>query len=102
MNKTGPSEQARALARQASAKSTGQLIQDARLDVNREALGKIEQRASQMPQTFVRVYLKAMRGKSVAAAIRAFCAECCGWDRASVTNCTAPACALYPYRPFQD
>lgn len=31
-------------------------------------------------------------------AIRAFCLECCGDNRNDVRDCTAPNCALYPFR----
>jgi hypothetical protein len=35
------------------------------------------------------------------AAIKAFCAECVGYDRLAVTECTAYACPLWRYRPHQ-
>lgn len=35
------------------------------------------------------------------AAIKAFCAECVGYDRDAVAGCTAYACPLWRYRPFQ-
>jgi hypothetical protein len=53
-----------------------------------------------MPETCRRTYLRAMQGKSLSAAVKAFCMECVGWDRQEVARCTAPACPLYPYRPF--
>ena len=34
------------------------------------------------------------------AAIKAFCLECMGYDRAGVTECTAYACPLWEYRPI--
>lgn len=34
-------------------------------------------------------------------AIKAFCAECVGYDRESVAGCTAYACPLWRYRPHQ-
>jgi hypothetical protein len=35
-------------------------------------------------------------------AIKAFCLECVGFDRAAVTGCTAFACPLWNFRPFQE
>lgn len=35
------------------------------------------------------------------AAIKAFCAECQGYDRDAVAGCTAYACPLWRYRPHQ-
>jgi hypothetical protein len=34
-------------------------------------------------------------------AIKAFCHECCGYDRAAIAECTAWTCPLYEYRPYQ-
>lgn len=34
-------------------------------------------------------------------AIKAMCLECVGFDRLAVTDCTAYACPLWRYRPFQ-
>jgi hypothetical protein len=34
-------------------------------------------------------------------AIKAFCAECVGYDRDAVAGCTACACPLWRYRPYQ-
>lgn len=35
------------------------------------------------------------------AAIKAFCCECVAFDIEEIRQCTAPACPLYRYRPFQ-
>lgn len=35
------------------------------------------------------------------SAIKAFCLECVGFDRKAITECTAPACPLWNFRPFQ-
>jgi len=40
--------------------------------------------------------------RSRAAAVKLFCLECCGFVRKDVTGCTATACALYRWRPYQD
>ena len=47
-------------------------------------------------------YLRASDGTaSPRAAIKSFCLECCAYVRKEVTNCTALACPLYLYRPYQ-
>jgi len=83
------------------AKSTEERINAAtsRLKGNRAAL--VEERASQIPESQLTAYLKAVRGKSLRAAVNAFCAECVGWERQAVRECTGLACPLWPYRPFQ-
>jgi len=35
-------------------------------------------------------------------AIKAFCLECCGFDHKAITECTAYACPLWNFRPFQE
>ena len=54
-----------------------------------------------MPRSCRPAYVRAVSGRSRSAAIRAFCNECMGWEGLpwSVRSCTAPACALYSYRP---
>lgn len=74
-------------------------IDDLGIDGHRGDL--VAQRILQMPETFRNAYLRAVAGDSPAAGIRAFCAECVGWDRSEVRRCTALACPLYPYRPYQ-
>jgi len=85
-----------------SAKSPRELISAARLDLGPDQEAAVADRLSQMPVTCRNTYLRAMRGKSMAAAIKAHCLECCGWQRREVEMCTALACPLYPYRPFKD
>lgn len=48
------------------------------------------------------IVLKAWSGKSRRAAMHAFCLECCGGDKDAICHCTAPACPLWPYRPYQN
>jgi len=60
------------------------------------------ERLKEMPVSHRLGYLRAVRGKAAPrAAIRAFCLECVGWDRHEVGMCTATACPLYKYRPYQ-
>jgi len=58
----------------------------------------IARRLAEMPPKYRGIYKRAMTGKSRKAALRAFCLECCGWQRVEVARCTAPACPLFPYR----
>lgn len=61
-----------------------------------------DDRLQQMGTSYRGVYKRAMTGKSRAAAMTAFCYECCGWQRAEVYACTDTGCPLYPYRPTSD
>ena len=54
-----------------------------------------------IPRKYQGIYDRAMSGKSRKAAIRAFCLECCGWERNEVALCTDPGCPLFPYRPYK-
>jgi hypothetical protein len=46
---------------------------------------------------------KAYSGEaSPRKAIKAFCLECVGYDRKAISDCTAPACPLWLYRPYQN
>lgn len=38
---------------------------------------------------------------SARMAVRSFCLECVGYDRAAIAECAARACPLWEYRPFQ-
>lgn len=84
-----------------AAKSPAELINAASLPALLSEIPLIAARLAEMPKTSRNTYLKAMKGKSMGAAIKAHCSECMGWDRNEVRNCTAPACPLYPYRPFR-
>jgi hypothetical protein len=63
---------------------------------------QIERRCQQMPHIHLANYKRAMRGRSMKAAIKAFCLECVCWQKEEVRRCTALACPLYPYRPYKD
>lgn len=63
---------------------------------------QIEQRCRQMPVIHLANYKKAMRGKSMKAAIKSFCLECVQWQKEEVRKCTDLACPLYPYRPYKN
>lgn len=62
---------------------------------------QITARLEEMPSAYRRNYLRAMAGKRRSEGVKAFCLMCVGWLRADVKSCTAVACPLYPYRPYQ-
>lgn len=63
----------------------------------------IRKRAADVPAKYRPGYLCAAQGKaSPRRAIKSFCLECVMWLPEEVTLCTAPACPLFAYRPFQD
>lgn len=102
--KVSPLELANAARAAALPMSAEELIQEAKLDVSTAAESMIRDRALEMPFSCLRTYLRAMKGRSPRAAIKANCAMCMGWDdwRNGVRNCTDPACPLYEYRPYQE
>lgn len=101
-NMTSRMTQARAARAEGLAKSDTELLQNARLDVDTATETSILNRLASMPKSFRRTYLKAMKGRAPVVAIKAHCMECVGWVRDEVTKCTAPACPLYPYRPYRE
>ena len=52
-----------------------------------------------MPSSCRRSYEKSKTSK--AFAIKSMCAECSGYDRKVVRDCTDEGCPLWPHRPFQ-
>lgn len=63
---------------------------------------EIAKKLSLMPVSFRAIYKKAIQSKSKAAAIKAFCSECGGYDRSAVKECTGVACPLWTHRPYQE
>lgn len=53
-----------------------------------------------VPPHLLPLFRKAAKGKSRAAAIKAFCLSCVGFIKTDVRNCTAPTCALFSVRPY--
>jgi len=93
-----------AAARLQSSKLTlEELVEKATKSLPGAHAGLVGERAAQMPFRLVRTYLRAMRGRSMAAGIKANCQHCMGWEdlRAGIRHCTDPACPLYPYRPYR-
>lgn len=62
---------------------------------------QIAERRAEIPDIHKANYDKAMRGKSLRAATKAFCLMCVCWQKEEVRNCTDLACPLYPYRPYK-
>lgn len=62
---------------------------------------KIAERRAQIPRSYRATYDRAVKGKSLRAAINAQCLECCMWQRKEVTLCTDLACPLFAVRPYQ-
>ena len=59
-------------------------------------------RLAATPTSFKKLFVAAWAGKcSPRQAIRAQCAECVGFDRLAITQCTCYACPLWAFRPFQ-
>lgn len=63
---------------------------------------RIAKRRAGMPRIYRANYDKAMSGKSLRAATKAFCLECVQWQREEVRACPSVACPLYPYRPYRE
>ena len=55
-----------------------------------------------IPKLYRSTYDKAKTGKSRAAAIKAKCLDCCGYQKVEVRRCPAKECPLWPYRPYQQ
>jgi len=89
-------------AGRSAVKSIAELIAKANLNRPEAEMAKIAKRLEDTPETMRRTYLRAVSGRSMAAGIKAFCAECVGWVREEVRLCTAPACPLYAYRPYTE
>jgi hypothetical protein len=60
---------------------------------------QIAERLAQIPESQQQIYLRAVKGKNRAAAVKAFCYECCGNEREEVRLCTDLGCPLWLYRP---
>ncbi len=63
---------------------------------------QIAERREQMPKIHRANYDKAMKGRSMKAATKAFCLMCVQWQKEEVRLCTDLACSLYPYRPYRN
>lgn len=69
--------------------------------MNHHQIARIIQIEHSSP-VYTAITRKAYEGNSKAAAIKAKCLDCCCWQRVEISNCTAFACPLHPYRPYQN
>lgn len=63
---------------------------------------RIAERRAQIPKLYRGIYDRAVKGKSLRAAINAFCLECVCWQREEIRQCTDLACPLFAVRPYQS
>ena len=63
---------------------------------------QIKERKAQIPNIHQANYDKAMKGRSLKSATKAFCLECVSWQKEEVRLCTDFACPLHPYRPYKE
>ena len=59
-----------------------------------------EYREGIYPVILLDTYSKSVKSK--AAAIKSFCAECVGFERKAVRECTDTGCPLWHHRPYQQ
>ncbi len=69
--------------------------------MNAERQAAMAERRAQIPRAYRATYDRAVEGRSLRAAINAFCLECVCWRRKEVALCTDVACPLYAGRPYQ-
>ena len=59
-------------------------------------------RIATAPESFRKLLTQSYSGKcSPRAAIKAQCAECNGFDRDAIRECSCVACPLWMFRPYQ-
>ena len=54
-----------------------------------------------MPGIYRTTYERAVNRQSMRSAVNSTCLECTQWQREEIHHCTALACPLYAYRPYQ-
>ena len=63
---------------------------------------KRERRIATAPALYRNILSRVLNGqKSKVLAIKAMCLECNGFEREAIAECTAVACPLWHFRPFQ-
>ncbi len=67
-----------------------------------ERADKIMERLGNIPRAYKATYERAVKGKSLRAAINSFCLECVCWSIEEIRNCSDLACPLYAVRPYQE
>lgn len=72
------------------------------LSLNEKIAAKRATRLQAAPQSTQGLLARCYDKKaSPRQAIKAFCHDCCGYDRAAITECAAWACPLWNLRPYQ-
>jgi hypothetical protein len=62
---------------------------------------RLRQGAEHYPSR-LRLFRRGYAGQtSPRESIKAFCLECNGWEEAAIRDCTARACPLFRFRPYQ-
>ena len=61
---------------------------------------EIKEWIARMPKIYRAAFRKAMKGKSLRAAINAKCQDCCNWQREEIKNCAIETCSLWYFRPY--
>ncbi len=70
---------------------------------SQQIAAKRARRIETAPESFRKLLTQAMCGKcSPRTAIKAQCAECNGFDRQAISDCTNHSCPLWHFRPYQD
>lgn len=60
------------------------------------------ERMATLPISRVKLFNRVYAAKAPPrSAIKAFCGECLAFNEQDIRTCTAPACPLYEYRPYQ-
>ena len=93
---------AKSEAAKALRKNPDKLLDQAGLDLSRQATSMVLDKLTQMPEGSRLRYIRALQGKSMVSAIHSQCHECMAWVTSEVPRCTSLACPLYPYRPYTD
>lgn len=62
---------------------------------------RIAEHKQQIPRAYRGIYQRAIEGKSLRAAVNAFCLQCCAYQRKEVTLCTALDCPMWIVRPYR-
>ena len=71
------------------------------LDNSIKMLHRRAGRLKTAPSSVRGILKRAWAGNSRKSGVQAFCLECQGFERNEIRNCTAFACPLYEYRPYQ-
>ncbi len=65
-----------------------------------DSVPEVKTYSDAIPKAYRPNYLKAMAGKSKAAALKAKCLDCTNWQRDEIAGCPVRTCSLWPYRPY--